>query len=71
MHLTVFKAELFNYVSEHRCLNDKTLILHHVQTKFFLWLMVKGTVSVISSGPQCKDDSARFPSVPLKFLSDQ
>ena len=31
----------------------------------------KGTVSVILSGPLCKDDNARFLVVSLKALSDQ
>jgi len=30
-----------------------------------------GTVCVISSDPQCKDNNARFTTVPLKALSDQ
>ena len=32
---------------------------------------IKGTVSVISSDPPCKDGNARFTTVPLKALSDQ
>ena len=31
----------------------------------------KGTVSVISSDPPCKDDNARIITVPLKALSHQ
>ena len=38
---------------------------------FYLKLVLKGTVSVISSDPPCKDDNARFSTVPLKALSDQ
>jgi len=33
--------------------------------------VIKGTVSVISSDPSCKDDSARFTIVPLKHLYGQ
>ena len=33
--------------------------------------ILKGTVSVISSDPPCKDDNAWFTKVPLKALSDQ
>ena len=32
---------------------------------------IKGTVSVISSDPPCKDSSIQFTTVPLKSLSDQ
>ena len=32
---------------------------------------IKGTVSVISSDPQCKDGNTRFTMVPMKYLSDQ
>ena len=32
---------------------------------------VKGTVSVISSDPSCKDGNVRFTTVTLKPLSDQ
>ena len=35
------------------------------------WSKLKGTVSVISSDPQCKDDNARFTTVPLKPFTDQ
>ena len=31
---------------------------------------IKGTVSVISSYPQCKDDNARFTTVPLLALTN-
>ena len=31
----------------------------------------KGTVSLISSDPPCKDGNARFTTVTLKALSDQ
>jgi len=34
-------------------------------------LKIKGTVSVISSEPSCKDSNAQFTTVPLKPLSDQ
>jgi len=34
-------------------------------------LMLRGTVSVISSDPPCKDSNSRFTTVPLKALSDQ
>ena len=34
-------------------------------------IILKGTVSVISSDPQCKDGNARITSVPLKGLSDR
>ena len=33
--------------------------------------IIKGTVSVISSDPPCKDNNVRFTTVPLKTLSDQ
>ena len=33
--------------------------------------VIKGTVSVISSDPSCKDDNARFTIVPLKHLYGQ
>ena len=36
-----------------------------------MFLCFKGTVSVISSDPPCKDDSAGFTTVPFKVLSDQ
>jgi len=32
--------------------------------------VIKGTVSVISSDPPCKDGNARYTTVPLKALSD-
>ena len=32
---------------------------------------LKGTVSVISSDPPCKDGNALFTTVPLKHLADQ
>ena len=32
---------------------------------------LKGTVSVISRAPLCKDGKAQFSIVPLKALSDQ
>ena len=32
---------------------------------------IKGTVSVTSNDPLCKEDNARFTTVPLKPLSDQ
>ena len=32
--------------------------------------LLKGTVSVISSDPPCKDGNARFTTIPLKALSD-
>ena len=34
-------------------------------------VLLKGTVSVISSDSSCKDDDARFTTVPLKPFSDQ
>ena len=34
-------------------------------------LMFKGTVSIISSDPPCKDGYARFRTVPPKPYSDQ
>ena len=34
-------------------------------------MFIKGTVSLISSGPPCKDGIARFTTVTLKALSDQ
>ena len=34
-------------------------------------MFIKGTASLISSDPPCKDDNARFTTVPLKALSDQ
>ena len=30
--------------------------------------LLKGTVSIISSDPPCKDDNARFTKVPLKSV---
>ena len=33
--------------------------------------LVKETVRVMSSDPHCKDDNARFKTLPLKYLSDQ
>ena len=33
--------------------------------------LIKGTVTVISSDPTCRDDNVQFTSVPLKALSDQ
>ena len=32
---------------------------------------LKGTVSTISRYPPCKDDKARFTTIPVKALSDQ
>ena len=37
----------------------------------FYLKVLKGTVSVFLSDPLCKDDNARFTTVPLKSLSDQ
>ena len=34
-------------------------------------ILIKGTVSVMSSDPPSKDSNARFTKVPLKPLSDQ
>ena len=34
-------------------------------------MFIKGTVSLISSDPSCKDGNARFTTVTLKALSDQ
>ena len=34
-------------------------------------MFIKGTASLNSSDPPCKDDNARFTTVPLKALSDQ
>ena len=45
----------------------KTLILLLFNNHY----MFKGIVSVISSDPPCKDDNARFTTVPLKAVSDQ
>ena len=50
-------------------IQEKTLVIEYffVNTK----PLFKGTVSVISSDPQCKKDDARFTRVPSKPLSDQ
>ena len=34
-------------------------------------ITLKGTVSTISRYPPCKDDKARFTTIPFKALSDQ
>ena len=34
-------------------------------------MIIKETVSVLSSDPLCRDDNARFKTVSLKPLSDQ
>ena len=34
-------------------------------------VLYKGIVRVILSDPSCKDDNARFTTVPFKALSDQ
>ena len=39
--------------------------------KILSYSQVKGTVSVISSDPPCKDGNVRFTMVLLKALSDQ
>ena len=36
----------------------------------FYYSYFKGTVSIISSDPPCKDDNVRFTTVPLKPLED-
>ena len=36
-----------------------------------LGVIIKGTLSVISSDPPCNNDNVRFTTVPLKTLSDQ
>ena len=38
---------------------------------YTLWILLKGTVSIISSDPPCKDGNAQFTIVPLKPISDQ
>ena len=44
-----------------------TLSAKHKQFRLFLQSeLFKGTASVISSDPQCKDDNARFTSVQMK-----
>ena len=43
--------------------------LEHYLTRFFQYL--KGTESVISSDPPCKDGNVRFTTVPLKPCSDK
>ena len=35
-----------------------------------LYKFIKGTVSVISSDPKCKNGNAQFTTVPLKAMSD-
>ena len=42
-----------------------------IEIMYFVTLLLKGTVSVISSDPPCKDGNARFTTVSLKALSDQ
>ena len=42
-----------------------------VYLHIYVGLENKGTVSVISRNPTCKDNSVRFTTVPLKALSDQ
>jgi len=38
----------------------------------FIWkYFYKGSISVFFSYPPCKDDNARFTTVPFKALSDQ
>ena len=43
----------------------------HLGVKLNIFLLVfKGSVSVISSDPPCKDNTARLPTVPFESLSD-
>ena len=51
LHFTHNNAYLFKYLAF--CL-------------FFSEIVIKGTASVISSDPPCKDGNARFTTVPLK-----
>ena len=37
----------------------------------FIFKPIKGTVSIILCDPQGKQNTVRFTSVPLKYLSDQ
>ena len=41
------------------------------RAKLLKMLDIKGTVSVISSDPPCKDGNGWFTTVPLIILSDQ
>ena len=43
----------------------------HISAKTSFPAFLKGTVSVISSNPLCKNGNARFTNLPLKALSDQ
>ena len=52
-------------------LSNKHLNMDKYQCPEPLIVLLKRTVSVTSSDPPCKDDNARFTTVPLKALSDQ
>jgi len=43
----------------------------HISAKTSFPAFLKGTVSVISRTPLCKNGNARFTTLPLKALSDQ
>ena len=44
----------------------------NIQCTFFvLRFILKGTVSIISSNPPCKDGNSRYTTVPFKPLSQQ
>ena len=51
------------------------MFLHLVKIRFLSYVLnfllnLKGTVRIILSIPSCKDDHARFTTVPIKPLTD-
>ena len=69
------KKKKFNLIKV-KILNQAKNFFNVKRTFSFLFigsvlLELKGTVSVISCDPPCKDEKARFLTVSLKALSDQ
>ena len=58
------------FVQPHSTLRGKITIITLYNYKFYHIFHFKGTVSVVSSDPPCKDGNARFTTVPLTPKSD-
>ena len=52
-------------------LSDGTSKQNILCTFYILRFNLKGSVSIISSEPPCKDGNSRYTTVPLKPLSEQ
>ena len=66
MWVTSSKNFSYDYIFQKKKRNLTSFLCRSVSI-----LNVKGTVSVISSNPQCKVSNARFTTVGLQALSEQ